>query len=169
MDWSSVEDWSYLVTVVGLPMAIFVWVRDQLRERQNEEEEIYQQLSDSYADFLKLVLSNSDLQLRSTRSSMQLTDEQRERKLILFDILISLFERSYILIYEDDMDRQARRMWQSWEDYMREWCKRNDFRTALPQLIEGEDPDFAAHITRISGEVAVDPLYSEESSARLMR
>lgn len=169
MDWSSVEDWSYLVTVVGLPMAIFVWVRDQLRERQNEEEEIYQQLSDSYADFLKLVLSNSDLQLRSTRSSMQLTDEQRERKLILFDILISLFERSYILIYEDDMDRQARRMWQSWEDYMREWCKRNDFRTALPQLIEGEDPDFAAHITRISGEVASDPLYSEESSARLMR
>ena len=169
MDWASVEDWSYLVTVVGLPMAIFVWVRDQLRERQNEEEEIYQQLSDSYADFLKLVLSNSDLQLRSTRSSMQLTDEQRERKLILFDILISLFERSYILIYEDDMDRQARRMWQSWEDYMREWCKRNDFRTALPQLIEGEDPDFAAHITRISGEVAADPLYSEESSARLMR
>ena len=169
MDWSSIEDWSYLVTVVGLPMAIFVWVRDQLRERQNEEEEIYQQLSDSYADFLKLVLSNSDLQLRSTRSPMQLTDEQRERKLILFDILISLFERSYILIYEDDMDRQARRMWQSWEDYMREWCKRNDFRTALPQLIEGEDPDFAAHILRISTEVSSDPLFSEESSARLMR
>lgn len=168
MDWASMEDWSYLVTVIGFPLAILVWIRDQMRERENDDEEIYQQLSDSYADFLKLVLANSDLQLRSTWVIMPLTDEQRERKLILFDILVSLFERAYILVYEDDMDRQTRRMWQSWEDYMREWCKRTDFRTVLPQLLDGEDRDFAAHIMRIAEEVGADTS-NEESTARLLR
>jgi len=96
MDWSSVEDWSYLVTVIGLPLAIFVWILEQVRESKNDEEEIYHLLSESYADFLKQVLENADLQLRSSRTMRPLTDEQRERKLILFDILVALFERSYI-------------------------------------------------------------------------
>lgn len=162
------EDWSYLVTVIAAPLALVVWIRDQIRERRNEDEEIHQQLSDSYADFLKLVLAHADLRLRSTHKTMPMTDDQRERKLILFDILISLFERAYILVYEDDMDHQAMRMWRSWEDYMREWCKRADFRAVLPQLLEGEDPDFAAHIMRISEEVAANP-HHEESTARLLR
>ena len=99
---------------------------------------------------------------------MPLTDEQRERKLILFDILVSLFERAYILVYEEDMDRQTRRMWQSWEDYMREWCKRTDFRTVLPQLLDGEDRDFAAHIMRIAEEIGADA-YNEESTPPHLR
>ena len=35
---------------------------------------------------------------------------------------------------------------------MREWCRRPDFCSMLPQLLEGEDPDFAAHIQRIAAE-----------------
>ena len=167
MDWSSVEDWSYLVTVIGLPLAIIVWILEQVRESKNDEEEIYHLLSESYADFLKRVLENADLHLRSSRTMRPLTDEQRERKLILFDILVALFERSYILVYEDKMNRQQRRMWLSWEDYMREWCRRTDFRTVLPFLLEGEDPDFAAHILHISDEVSTEPA-REDSLGRLL-
>lgn len=49
------------------------------------------------------------------------------------------------------MDRQRRRLWQSWEDYMRDWCKRRDFCEALPELLEGEDVDFARHIFQLAG------------------
>ncbi len=48
------------------------------------------------------------------------------------------------------MNKQTRRLWSSWEDYMREWCRREDFRTVLPQLLEGEDEDFQKHIQKIS-------------------
>jgi hypothetical protein len=34
---------------------------EQRRNRQNEEEEIYQRLSDEYTEFLKLALANPDL------------------------------------------------------------------------------------------------------------
>ena len=150
------EALSYIVTVFGLPMAILVFMYEQRRERQGEEEELYQRLSDEYTAFLKLVLANPDLQLlRKQARTEPLTDEQSERKFVIFNILISLFERAYLLVYEDKMDKQTKRLWLSWEDYMREWCRRKDFREALPELLEGEDEDFQAHIQKIAEAEAV--------------
>lgn len=158
MSWTFLE-WleagSYVVTVVGLPFAIAVFLYEQRRERQNEEEEIYQRLSDEYAEFLKLVLQNADLQLmRTAVNEAALDEEQKERRRVLFELLISLFERSYLLVYEEKMKRQTQRLWSSWEDYMRAWCRRTDFRRLLPELLEGEDPDFVEHIQRIAKEEA---------------
>lgn len=151
----SLETWellSYIVTVIGLPFAIFLFVHEQRKERDNEEQETYQLLSDSYTDFLKLVLENPDLKLRSSQRTEGLSPEQRERMLVLFDILISLFERAYLLVYEPRMNLEQRRRWNSWEDYMREWCRREDFRDALPGLLGGEDSDFADYIRRLAEE-----------------
>lgn len=147
------EALSYIVTVVGLPMAIYVYLRDQRKERKNEEEEVYVRLSDQYSDFLELVLKNADLQL-TTRNALASppTPEQLERRVVLFEILVSLFERAYILVYEDRMDKEQTRLWASWADYMREWCARPDFREALPTLLRGEDPDFAAYIRKLAQE-----------------
>src|SRR5258705_13807713 len=113
------ETWevlSYVVTVIGLPLTIIMFIYEQRKERQNEEEEIFQRLSDEYREFLKLVLDNADLHLlRRESSRSEFTEEQKERRLAIFGILISLFERAYLLVYEEKMDKQTRRMWQSWE------------------------------------------------------
>lgn len=154
MTWLEVfELLSYIVTVVGLPLAIVVFLFEQRKERENEEEEVYQMLSDAYIDFMKLVLDNPDLKLRSrSRAAINLSDEQKERVMAMFEILISLFERAYLLVYEEDMaDKQLRR-WRTWEDFMREWCRRDDFRGLLPQLLQGEDEEFAAYIRRLADE-----------------
>lgn len=145
---------SYIVTVVGLPLAIVTFMLEQRKERENEDEEVYQLLADNYTDFLKLVMANPDLKLRSHNEPLAMSAEQEERKLVLFEILISLFERAYLLAYDSDMRGKRLRRWMSWEDYMREWCLREDFRKHLPRLLVGEDADFVAHITRISQEHA---------------
>lgn len=154
----SIETWellSYVITVIGLPMAIFVFIFEQFKERENEEEEVYQLLSDNYQDFLKVALENPDLQLFSDEETPSLTAEQQERLRIIFDMLISLFERAFLLLYEDRMsDKQARR-WHSWEDYMREWCSRADFRSHLPRLLRGEDPGFVRYMERLVATVDV--------------
>jgi hypothetical protein len=141
---------SYVVTVVGLPVAIFTYWQEQKKERENEDEETYQLLSDAYTDFLKLVMENPDLQLRSRRAAPQLTDEQKERRQVVFEMLISLFERAYLLAFDATMTEKERRRWHSWDDYMREWCRRPDFCAMLPQLLEGEDQDFVAYIRGIA-------------------
>jgi hypothetical protein len=111
----SIEVWelmSYVVTVIGLPLAIAVFIFEQHKERENEEEEVYQLLSDNYPDFLKVALENPDLRLFSVEST-DLNDEQQERQLIIFAMLCSLFERSYLLLYEEDMSPKQARRWNS--------------------------------------------------------
>src|SRR5258708_5515780 len=134
-------------------MATRVVVSGRGKEGVDEEEELNQRLSDEYIGFLKLVLDNADLQLLHRRAPLrELSEEQQERRFALFGILVSIFERAYILVYEEHMNRQTRRLWRSWEDYMREWCRRSDFRKALPELLEGEDPEFRDHIEKIAKE-----------------
>ncbi|MFC7515154.1 hypothetical protein ACFQUU_09075 [Herbaspirillum sp. GCM10030257] len=146
------ETASFVVTVFGLPFAIFLFLYEQRKERDSEDEEAYQLLQNAYNDFLKIVLNNPDLQLRSATMSNNLTDDQRERTLIIYEMLIALFERAYIVSYEDDLKGVALRRWNSWDDYMREWSRREDFYYLLPQLLRGEDPDFAAYIRRVADE-----------------
>jgi hypothetical protein len=143
---------SLVVTVVGLPFAVWVFMAQQRKERENEEEEGYQHLSDAYNAFLQVVLANADLQLRSAPALPNPTPEQNERMLVIFDMLISLFERAYLVAYKDEMDATERRRWNSWDDYMREWCRRDDFFNALPLLLRGEDPEFQRYIKRVAQE-----------------
>jgi hypothetical protein len=70
--------------------------------------------------------------------------------MVIFSMLISLFERAYMLLYAVDADPEKQRRWHSWEDYMREWCAREDFRDALDVLLVGEDPDFGAYIRALA-------------------
>jgi len=141
----------YVVETFALPFAIAIFVYEQRRERQNEEEELFQRLSDEYRDFLKLVLDNPDLHLlRREAAKTDWSEEQRERRLAIFGILVSLFENAYLVVYDDADDPKGRRLWQSWEDYMREWLRRSDFRDALPGLLEGEDEAFTAYIRALA-------------------
>ena len=161
---------SYIVTVIGLPFAIAIFVLEQRKERQNEEEEIFQRLSDEYREFLKLVLENADLHLlRKESARVVFTEEQMERCLAIFGILISLFERAYLLVYEDAMDRQTQRMWKSWEDYMTEWVRRADFREALPALLEGEDEEFSRYIVGLARRADVSSAPRRSAASDLER
>jgi hypothetical protein len=150
---TTLETWellSYVVTVVGLPLAISVFIFEQRKERNNEEEEVYQLLSDNYQEFLKVALDHPDLRLFASEETAALSAEQRERMFIIFSMLISLFERAYLLLYEENMQEKQLRRWRSWEDYMGEWCNRADFRTLLPVLLRGEDPEFADYINHLA-------------------
>ncbi|HEY0792004.1 MAG TPA: hypothetical protein VGD78_13150 [Chthoniobacterales bacterium] len=160
MHWLEVFEFTfYMVETFALPFAILVYVYEHGKQRQADEEELYQRLSDEYLDFLKLVLDNGDLQLLSKRmQDLRLNEEQEERRLVLFGILVSIFERAYILVYEERMSKQTRRLWSSWEDYMREWCRRADFRSALPELLDGEDPEFRAYIEKIAHQAHLQPV-----------
>jgi hypothetical protein len=143
---------SFVVTALGLPFAIAFFWWEQRKERDNEEEAAYQLLSDAYNDFLKVVLANADLRLRTNEPLPNPTPEQNERILVIYDMLISLFERAYIVAWTPHMSEVERRRWNSWDDFMREWCRRENFYNALPLLLRGEDPQFQKYILRVAEE-----------------
>ena len=143
---------SFVVTAFGLPFAIWVFATQQRAERENEEEAAYLHLADAYNDFLKIVLAHSDLQLRTNSALPNPMPEQSERMLVIFDMLISMFERAYLVAWKPKMSPTEHRRWNSWDDYMREWCRREDFANALPFLLRGEDPAFQRYIQRVAAD-----------------
>lgn len=147
------ETWellAYVVTVIGLPFAIVAYLIEQRKERENEEEEVYQLLSDNYQDFLKVALDNPDLRLFSDEATPALDDQQKERQLIILTILVSLFERAYLLLHEENMTPRQARRWNSWEDFILEWCSKPQFQSRLPQLLRGDDPGFVRYIEQLA-------------------
>ena len=153
MNWrEAFEIASFVVAIVGLPFAIWVFASQQRAARENEDEEAYLHLADAYNEFLKIVLAHADLQLRSSAALANPTPEQNERMLVIFDMLIALFERAYLVAWKPVMSASELRRWNSWDDYMREWCRRDDFHNALPSLLRGEDPQFQAYIQRVDAQ-----------------
>jgi hypothetical protein len=149
MHW--LEAFSYVVTILGFPTAILVFIFEHRRRLGNEENELHRHLSEEYDNFLRLVLDNADLLLlRASNTPPALSEEQLERREIIYRMLVSLFEKAYIILYSENMKQDAKRRWMSWEDDMTEWCRKREFAALLPKLLEGEDDAFSQHILAIA-------------------
>jgi hypothetical protein len=145
------EALSYVITILGFPTAIIVFIFEHRRRLGNEENELHRHLSEEYDNFLRLVLDNADLLLlRASNAPPALSEEQLERREIIYRMLVSLFEKAYIILYSEDMKQDAKRRWMSWEDDMTEWCRKREFLALLPELLEGEDDAFSQHILAIA-------------------
>jgi hypothetical protein len=145
------EALSYVITILGFPTAIIVFFYEHRRRLGNEENELHRHLSEEYDNFLRLVLDNADLLLlRASSAPPTLSEEQLERREIIYRMLVSLFEKAYIILYSENMKQDAKRRWMSWEDDMTEWCRKREFVALLPELLEGEDDAFSQHILAIA-------------------
>ncbi|MGR3717673.1 MAG: hypothetical protein ACU0B1_13125, partial [Thermohalobaculum sp.] len=102
------EALAYVVTILGFPAAIIVFTYEHGRRLGTEENELHRRLSEEYDNFLRLALGPADLLLwRRAGAATAFTEEQLERRDILFRMLVSLFEKAYIILYTDGMDRDA--------------------------------------------------------------
>lgn len=136
---------------LGAPYALILFMYEKKKERDQQDEEMYQNLAEEYAKFSNLLIENADLRLRTDPlPDDRMTPDQKERKKVIFDLLVALFEQAFILVYEEKMDKQTKRLWMTWEDYILFWCNRPDFRALLPELLPGEDPEFVAYIKKIA-------------------
>ncbi len=137
---------SYVATVVGIPLATMTYILQEKKERQNEQEEIYDKLMGHYTVIQEKLFNFPELDIHD--KDLKNVEDVR-RQYILYQMVVSLFERAYILL-ASETDPAYQRMWNSWEDYIRDWIKHPNFRAALPRLMEGEDKDFVAYIAGLS-------------------
>ena len=138
---------SYIATVIGIPLALMTFIHQEKKERQSEQEEIYDKLMEHYSEIQEKLFEYPELD----QHEIPLTDpEANRRQQILYEMLVSLFERAFILLY-GETDPAYQRMWNSWLDYIDIWASRPNFRAALPIMMRGEDRDFADFMTIATG------------------
>ena len=133
---------SYVVTVVGLPLAISLFLYEQKKERLAEQQEIDGDLVEEYADIIDKFIEHPELD----QHSQPLADPvQAKQQFRIYEMIVSFFERAFIQLY-GKQSLTYRRMWYSWEDYIDSWLEMPNFRAALPRLMVGEDARFIAYI-----------------------
>lgn len=69
-----------------------------------------------------------------------------------FAILVYWLDQRKERQNEEEMNKQTQRLWATWEDYIRFWCRKPDFLAALSDLLEGEDPMFVSYINKIASQ-----------------
>ncbi|MBY0421801.1 MAG: hypothetical protein K2Q06_05815, partial [Parvularculaceae bacterium] len=112
------------------------------------EDEIYVQLSQQYSAFLEAVLAHPELDVLEDGFAETLTPEQKRRQAIYYEMLLALFERAYILLYEETPSAAGGRRWGSWADFFAYWLKRPDFARYVANNLEGEDAAFVAFVRK---------------------
>ncbi|HNQ91598.1 MAG TPA: hypothetical protein PKI93_01560 [Alphaproteobacteria bacterium] len=145
LEW--MEFFSYVATIVGIPLAIVIFSLQEKKERRIEQQEIYDKLMDHYTEIQDKLFEYPELDIHDKTLE---NFEDARRQYILYEMVVSLFERSFILLHGEE-DPEYMRMWNSWVDYIKQWLVHKNFRDALPRLMEGEDKDFVAYMSKISG------------------
>lgn len=156
------EMWGALTTAIGLPFAILVFLyehrkahREKLeqekKERENEEEETYTRLNAAYRDVTKILIDNPSINVHDKPLEETLKQQQYE----FYGSLVALFEEAYNVIYPEDSQEYAK-MWNTWEDYIKEWMLKQNFVISLPLLLDGEDPDFVRYMKTAAAELVRD-------------
>jgi hypothetical protein len=149
MDVSQVRDLleplSYLVTILGVPGAVYLFWSELRRQRREREHAAYNALADQYLDYIRMCIDDPDLG-QFEWSVEEVADVRLDRKqMMLLTYLIAIFERAYFM-YRDQSARFRRKQWSGWEAYIDEWCARPPFRRAWGLYGQMFDTDFSAYL-----------------------
>lgn len=133
---------SSVISIVGIPVAIWIFYKNKEKEKRDREYQTYNALDDKYIDFLNLCITNSELDIYNDQKLL-LTNEQEHKRLVMFEILISIFERAF-LMYRDQGSKIKKEQWQGWLKYINEWYEVENFKKAWSSIGDQWDSGFVS-------------------------
>lgn len=147
-----------IVSIIGVPVAIYVYWSNKVNERKEKEYETYHALDEKYYEYIRLCLQYPELDLFYIPLSgkVKLTPQQQIQKLAMFEILISLLERAHVM-YSDQSSLIKRVQWNGWQLYIQGWSRRQDFRQIWSTLAPGYyDERFINYVNDLIRQTPID-------------
>ena len=138
----------YIALGLTGPVALLGFLNAKKREQHQREEGTIQSLDEKYLNYLKLCLQYPHLDVFDypQTSPRPLTDLEKKQELILFTILVSLFEMAF-LMYRGHAENVREKQWEGWVQYIEDFGKRANFREAWKNnLCKMFDTDFQQFI-----------------------
>lgn len=147
-------DLADLATFLGVPIAILLFVNEKARERRDREYGTYDALDEKYREYLLLCMEHPRLGLYDVAldDDVELDPLETIQQLAMFDILVSLLERSF-LMYADQSTRIKRRQWEGWRGYIDDYFANPRFRGLWAERGEQFDTDFVEFMNGVHRRV----------------
>lgn len=142
-----------VITIIGVPVGIIGYFRNKQKERKEHEYLVYDALDDKYTGFLNLCLQHPELKVYEGEApgDVKLNGEQKTKRLIMYEILISILERAYMMF--KDQDTEVRKtQWEGWEKYISDWMRNTSFRESWTKLSGQYETNFTSYMNTVYAE-----------------
>jgi hypothetical protein len=136
-----------ITVLLGVPIGLYQFMRAVKKEQRDREYATYDAVDQKFIEFETFCFDHPRLNISDIENahSYELTAEEQKQELIAFSVLLSMFERAF-LMYQDQSTEIKRRQWSGWDAYIREYCKRENFRKAWPICGTTFDSEFQAYM-----------------------
>jgi len=120
---------TFIVTLLGVPAAIFIYAKEQRLQREEREYGTYDALDEKYIELQQLCIEYPELDIFDTPYAVprKLTEEQQKQEEAIILIRISIFERAF-LMYQRTPAKAKSDQWAGWDGEIKEWLNRKNFR-----------------------------------------
>ena len=120
---------TFIITILGVPFAIYMYLDEQKSQRAEREYGTYDALDDKYIDLQQLCLQYPKLDIFDTpfKNPNVLTEEDEKQEEAILLIRISIFERAF-LMYQREAAQAKNDQWDGWKLEILEWLDRQNFR-----------------------------------------
>ncbi len=144
---------TFVVTILGVPAAIYIYLQEQNLLRQEREYGTYDALDDKYIELQQLCLDYPELDVFDTpyEHPQSLSPQQQKQEEAILLIRISIFERAF-LMYKSGTHKSKNDQWSGWEAEIVEWMDRPNFKGIWGEHSEYYDKEFVSHFNKISPE-----------------
>ena len=121
---------TFVITIMGLPAALYVYLKEQKNQRREREYGTFDALDQKYIEIQQLCLEYSELDVFDSpyANPKELSEEQQKQEEAILLIRISVFERAF-LMYQRTTSKSKKDQWQGWEIEIKEWLARDNFRS----------------------------------------
>jgi hypothetical protein len=122
---------TFIITILGVPAAIFVYLKEQSNRRIEREYGTFDALDEKYIDIQQLCIEHPELDVFDSPfdNPKELSAEQKKQEEAILLIRISIFERAF-LMYQRTTSEVKEGQWKGWELEIIEWFSRDNFRSA---------------------------------------
>lgn len=140
---------TFVITILGLPAAIFVYIQEQKSQRIEREYGTFDALDEKYIEIQHLCLEHPELDIFDTAftNPKELSESQKKQEEAILLIRISVFERAF-LMYQRATSKAKQGQWEGWEQEIIEWFSRNNFRSVWIEHAPYFDKSFFEHFNR---------------------
>ncbi|HPF12781.1 MAG: hypothetical protein H6830_12020 [Planctomycetes bacterium] len=147
----------YVSVLLGLPFGLYQYWRRLCQEQLSRELQTYDSLDNKYLQYQRICLEHPELDIADFPHEVAptYTDEQKRQETTAFIMLISIFERAYVLYNAQAkfvpkrliQRRRTERM--GWEVYMASYCQRNNFATIAEECSKTFHSDFREYFLNL--------------------
>ena len=148
---------SYIVTIVGFPLAIGVFYYEHKKSGEDNKIEAFSHSSDRYVEFLTLIVNypKFDLFPSPQTTANNLSEEELKVESSLLAILIDMFEKAYVLYHDGDRCIHHDQ-WQGWEECIMSYCNRDNFSREWQLIGSQFDQSFVKCVDELRASAVVE-------------